>query len=117
MSSRITNTKERSSSSIDYERQATMAGGKSSRDKGARGELELAHIIGAEKVSGYMVPGPDLVWMGLSVEVKRRKTNRGFALPEGLLREADLVAVRADRGEWVISMSVDTLLKISRGER
>ena len=90
--------------------------GKAQRDKGARGERELAELIGGEKVSGMYQEGRDVTWKGLSVEVKRRATVRGFGLPAALVggigSESELVALRADRGSWLICTTTDVLALI-----
>jgi len=86
--------------------------GKHSRRKGARGERELAAILGARKISRSGYIGPDLEWRGYPVEVKRRRTNSGYALIDRLLGDTPIVAVRADRGEWLISMRPETLLDL-----
>jgi hypothetical protein len=87
--------------------------GKAQRDKGARGERELADLIGAEKVSGMYREGRDLTWKGLSIEVKRRASVRGFGLPASLVggigSESELVALRADRGDWLICCTTEVL--------
>jgi hypothetical protein len=86
--------------------------GSAQRRKGAEGERELAAILGAEKVSGMFVEGPDLEWRGYYVEVKRRKTNQAWSLPDRLLADGPIVGLRADRGEWLIAMRPETLLDL-----
>ncbi len=92
--------------------------GAAARRKGRRGENELADLIGGVRVSEAGSPGPDVEWRGLTVEVKRRKTTQGFSLPDNLLRAAagDLVALRADRGEWVLCMRPETLLALTEAQ-
>jgi hypothetical protein len=89
--------------------------GKPSRSKGARGEAELAKLLGAVKVSRAWAPGPDLEFRGYFVEVKRRSTNQAFSLPDKLLADTPLVALRADRGEWVMCLRPETLLDLLDG--
>ena len=87
--------------------------GKSSRDKGARGELEAAEYLpGSRKVSAMYRPGPDLVWLGRQVEVKRRAEPISKTL-EKYLADASMVMTRHD-GEtvWRMYLTVDTLLDI-----
>jgi hypothetical protein len=87
--------------------------GASSRAKGVRAERELARLLpGARRVARPYLPGPDLEWFGYPVEVKIRHTNQSFSLPDRLLDDTPLVAMRADRGEWVISMRIETLLDL-----
>ena len=84
--------------------------GTHSRDKGAGGEREVAAIMGARKISRMYQPGPDLQMAdGRWVEVKRRKT--GFkTLYKWLDDDASIIAMRADRKDWLVAMTLDTLL-------
>lgn len=85
--------------------------GKASRDKGARRERELAALLpGAQKISGYMRPGPDLLWRGRMIEVKARSD--GFKQLYGWLADAQLLAVKADRRPWLIVLEIDELLDL-----
>ena len=85
--------------------------GKSSRDKGARGERELASLLpGALKVSGMYRPGPDIIWLDREVEVKRRR--EGFKFDYRNLENAQLLFKRADRADWLVTMRLDTLLDL-----
>jgi len=83
--------------------------GKHSRDKGSRGERELADIIGADKVSAMYQPGPDLLWNGRYIEVKRRAHWPSKAL-EKWRRDAQIVMFRVDREPWMCYLTLDTLL-------
>ena len=86
--------------------------GKPSRDKGQRGEREAARLLGAVKISRMYQPGPDLVMPdGRHVEIKRRK-NGWKELYKWLGDDSQLVAMRADRREWLIAMTLDTFLDI-----
>lgn len=87
--------------------------GKASRDKGARGELEFAKLVGGHRVplsgavEGY---GNDVVLPnGMKAEVKRRAS--GFkTLYEWVLDERekpDIVAFRADRKPWLVTMTAE----------
>lgn len=83
--------------------------GRMSRDKGARGERELAAKLDAHKISRSGYTGPDLIWQGRFVEVKR------YAQPiskkiDDLLRDCPIVIERADRGPWVLHAELDTVL-------
>lgn len=93
--------------------------GSHSRRKGRRGENELAailHELGARRISEAGSPGPDLaLGSGHVIEVKRRATTDGFSLPERLLNGAAIVALRADKREWLICMRPETLIDIYLG--
>lgn len=105
-------------------------GGASARNKGAAGEREardelISIGLEARKISRMYQAGPDLIAhrpgddLALTVEVKRRKTNRGFAFIEGLVHPGgvdapDLVMARADHSQWVVSMSLPTLERLLR---
>ena len=57
-------------------------------------------------------PGPDLQMPdGRFVEIKRRK-NGWKQIYSWLSDDAQLVAMRADRKEWLIAMTLDTFLDI-----
>jgi len=85
--------------------------GKPSRDKGARGERELAALIGAEKVSAMYKPGHDLDWKGYNVEVKRYKDPISRKIAK-LLEDCPIVMERADGGEWTAHLRVTDLLDL-----
>ncbi len=85
--------------------------GKSQRDKGAGGERELAKLLGAKKVSGMYLPGPDLIWRDRTVEVKRRAHWPSKAL-EKWRRDAQLVMFRVDREPWMVYMPLTELLDL-----
>ena len=93
--------------------------GSHSRRKGRRGENELAAILAvldAHRVSEAGSPGPDVrLGSGHLIEVKRRATTDGFSLPERLLRDNSIVALRADKREWLICMRPETLIDIYLG--
>jgi hypothetical protein len=76
--------------------------GKSSRDKGNRRELEIAKLLGAEKVSGMYRAGPDLQMPdGRWVEVKARAD--GFReLYKWLDDDASILCLKADRKGWLV---------------
>jgi len=76
--------------------------GSHSRSKGAKGERELAAILGATKVSGMYVTGPDLVMPdGRYVEVKRQRDG-WKRIYRWLDDDASILALRADRRGWLI---------------
>lgn len=85
--------------------------GAASRDKGARGERELVSLLpGARKVSTMYKPGEDVEWNGYRIEVKRRR--EGFKFDYRHLQDVELLAKRADREPWLITMRLDTLLDL-----
>lgn len=85
--------------------------GAAERSKGALGERELASLLpGAVKRSGMYTPGHDVDWMGMTVEVKRRRD--GFKFDYRHLEDAQILAKRADRQDWLLTMRLDTLLDL-----
>ncbi len=90
---------------------------KSQRVKGARGENELVGVLRgngyqAEKVSRMYRSGPDVeAFDGRVIEVKRRANPISKQL-EGWLEDVNLVAVRADRGEWHVWLKLSELLDL-----
>ena len=87
--------------------------GRASRDKGARGELELVKLLpGAEKVSAMHTAGPDLIWLDRPVEVKRHAKP---ALPkrfQSYIDEGNILIDRADHGHWTAHIDLTQLLDI-----
>jgi len=89
--------------------------GTHSRDKGARGERELAELLGAVKVSGMYREGPDLQLPdGRFVEVKR-SADGWKRLYRWLDDDASVLAVRADRRGWLIVMHLEDWLEPVEG--
>jgi len=92
--------------------------GKPSRDKGARGEVELRALLATyspvEKLSGLYVTGPDMSWLGYMVECKRWKEPISKKL-DSLLEDVPIVMERADRGDWVVHMRLSDLLDLLDG--
>ncbi len=94
-----------------------MTGGKSPRQKGDRGERELAALLGWKRVpsSGAGVL-PDLVSPnGRYLSVKRIK--RGIITLQKWLEEARQqgamgVAHRQDRGEWLVTVPLEEFKKL-----
>lgn len=94
--------------------------GKASRNKGKRGELEFAKLIGGKRVplSGAQdgFEG-DVLGIGLKWEVKRRKD--GFKTLykwlENEREKPDALALKADRKPWLVVMELDTFLKLLGG--
>ena len=82
--------------------------GAHSRRKGARGELELAARLGAEKISRTGHTGPDLIWLDRYVEVKRRAKPLSAKI-SSLLDDTAIVIERADNAPWIVHLSLDTL--------
>ncbi len=85
--------------------------GNHSRDKGSRGERELAKLIGADKISGMYKPGNDLEWRGYEIECKRYAQPISKKLAK-LLEDAPIVMERADGEEWVAHLRVTDLLDL-----
>ena len=88
--------------------------GKRSRDKGARAEREFAKLISGERVplsgaAGGRFAG-DVIGLGLRWEIKRREN--GFRQLYGWLENADALAVRADRREWLVVIPLDKFLQL-----
>lgn len=91
---------------------------KKSRDKGRRGELELASLLEGERSSQTGLASPDIIagsrFKRSKFEVKRRK--QSFSLLYSALEQAreygsELVAVRDDRKEWLIVMPLSLWMK------
>ena len=85
--------------------------GASSRRKGQEGERELASLLpGAHKISGMYQPGADVLWRERLIEVKRRR--EGFVFDYKHLRDVEILAKRADREDWLLTMRLDTLIDL-----
>lgn len=87
--------------------------GKAQRDKGARGEREIVKLLPGSKrvplsgaVEGY---SNDVVWNGLGIEVKRRKSGFKslYEWVEDEREKPDLVALRTDGKQWLVTMTLD----------
>ena len=86
--------------------------GKAERDKGARREREVAQIMGAEKISRMYQEGPDLFWNGEWIEVKARAN--GFrTLYKWLEGEATIIAHKADRQPWLVTLTLEDFLRLT----
>ncbi len=91
--------------------------GKSSRRKGYSGEIEFAKLVGGVRVplsgaAGGEFAG-DVIWPGLGRgEIKRRKD--GFKRLYAWLEGRDWLAVRGDRREWLVILTLDKLLEVIR---
>jgi hypothetical protein len=83
---------------------------RSEREKGARRERQIAEILGATKISMAWQPGPDLEWLGRMVEVKARRD--GWKQLYRWLEDAQILALKADRKEWLIVLRADELLDL-----
>lgn len=86
--------------------------GKASRDKGARREREFAELIGGRRtpLSGAMEGFPnDVEGMGLSWEVKSRKNGfkQIYDWLEDEREKPDALALKADRKQWLVCMTLD----------
>ncbi len=83
-----------------------------SRRKGAKGEREAAALLGAVKISRMYQPGPDLQMPdGRFVEIKRRK-KAWTEIYRWLDDDAQLLALRADKKEWLVCMTLNVFLDI-----
>lgn len=89
--------------------------GRRSKRKGSRAEREFAKLIGGERVplsgsAGGSYTG-DVKGLGLLWECKVRKD--GFKqLYKWLEGDADALAIKADRKEWLVVLPAEKLLKI-----
>jgi Holliday junction resolvase len=97
--------------------------GKSQRDKGARGERELAKLTGGLKIpqSGAAEGFTNDVVLpnGWKCEVKRRKS--GFKTlyewVEDEREKPDVIALRTDRKQWLVTMTLDKFMELIGNER
>jgi hypothetical protein len=85
--------------------------GRHSRRKGSREELALVrflqdHGFAAEKLSrtGYTGPDVSVPLLGVDRRVEVKVRSNGFRQPYDWLADADLLVVRADRAEPLVSM-------------
>lgn len=98
--------------------------GKASRDKGKRGELEVAHIMqsyGYDARRGQQFSGlqgdADVVGVpGLHLEIKRVKTLRLDDAMEQSIRDAregeiPVVIHRKDKQPWRVTLSLENFMK------
>lgn len=93
--------------------------GKMQRDKGARGEREFAKLVDGQKqaLSGALggeFSNDVILPNGWKAEVKRRKS--GFKTLydwiEDTRENPDCVAIRVDRKQWIVSMTLDKFLEL-----
>ena len=86
----------------------------SQRRKGADYERLVAKVMGATKISGMYLPGPDLRWREVYVECRRRKDT--YQSMNTIVRELDgdasLYVTALDRGDSFVVMRLDTLLDL-----
>ena len=94
-----------------------MSGGKSPRQKGDRGERELASLLGWKRVpgsgAGVMpdVVSPDGEYLSVKRTKDGLKTLRRW-LEEAQSQGAIGVAHRPDRGEWSVTLSLEEFKKL-----
>lgn len=92
--------------------------GKKSQRKGYTGEHEFAGLTGGLRIpaSGAATGFPDDVQLpnGWKAEVKRRKDGMKtlYAWVEDEREVPDIVAFRADRKQWLITMTLDKYLEL-----
>ena len=89
--------------------------GKQQRDKGARREREFAHLVGGERVplsgaAGGSFAGDVRLPNGWRVQVKARAD--GWRTLYALLADADLLALKADRRDWLVVLPAERLLPL-----
>ena len=101
--------------------------GSKSRDKGARGELELAktltRVLGISARRGRQFSGspdsPDVVadWPGVHIECKRVETFNAYKALDQATRDAGtklpLVAHRRNRREWIVVCRLEDLPRLA----
>lgn len=98
------------------------------RDKGARGEREVAELFrsfgwGCDRTpnsGGLRLRGDLYGHLPLHVEVKRQETARPWAWAAQAKLEADgqpwAVAFRRDRGQWLALVPLEQLLRMIGGQ-
>ena len=99
-----------------------------SRQKGKRGELEVAHLLreyGFEARRGQQFSGangdPDVVGLpGIHLEVKRvEKLNLAAAMQQSIrdarINEIPIVMHRKNRGQWLVTMTFEDWMKLYQG--
>ena len=95
--------------------------GRTSRNKGQRAEREFAALVGGKRIplSGAQegFENDVIIETGIGIlraEVKRRKG--GFGTLYGWLEDErerpDIVAFRSDRKPWLVTMTLETFLKL-----
>jgi Holliday junction resolvase len=94
--------------------------GRRSRDKGARTERAIVHLLqargfAAEKISGMYKPGSDisipLLGSDRKTEVKCRQ--HGFAQLYTWLQSAEILIVKADRSEPLVILPLRLAIEIA----
>ena len=88
--------------------------GASQRRKGAVYERKIAGLLGAEKISGMYLPGPDLRWNGYYVECRKRKdTYQSMnVIVQELDGDAALYVTALDRGDNFVVLRLSDLLDL-----
>ena len=95
--------------------------GKSQRNKGYRGEYNLVRKLREAGLEAERVPlsgatdfkKGDIVVEGLTGEVKLRKN--GFKMLYDWLEGNDFLAVKADRKEYLVVISLELFIKLLKG--
>lgn len=101
-----------------------------SREKGKRGELEVAHLLekyGYEARRGQQYAGangdPDVVGLpGIHIEVKRvEKLNIDIAMQQSVRdareNEIPIVMHRKNRADWLVTMRFDDWMKLYQEDK
>lgn len=95
-----------------------MMGGKASRDKGQRRELEFSKLINGVKMplSGALGGefSNDVRGLGLEFEVKARKNGFKtlYTWLEDEREKPDALALKADRKDWLVVMKLDKFMEL-----
>ena len=95
--------------------------GKASRDKGQRREREFAELVGGIRVplSGAQAGFTNDVILpsGKKVEVKARKDGwkEIYKWIEDEREQPDLLALKADRKQWLVVMTLDEYKRVTGG--
>jgi Holliday junction resolvase len=103
-------------------------GGRSSKRKGSRVELELVKMHLAEGIPASKVPLSGAAggeWSGdihlcgkrMIAEVKSRKNGDGFSVMEGWLEGNDVLILKRDRSEPFVALNWSTYITLMRAFR
>jgi len=97
-----------------------------SRDKGCRGEREIVNLLKDHKIDAERVPlsgscqgsyGGDvrlqIMGKNLTMEVKLRED--GFRELYKWLEDRDILCMRADRRDWLVTMKLGKFLELTKG--
>lgn len=93
--------------------------GRRSRSKGARNEVALAKLLGGQRIplsgaAGGSFVGDILLPNGKRIECKVRAD--GFRQLYAWIENADALAVRADRKDWLIVLRLEDYMEMIGGD-